>query len=96
MNAESNDINPEIMDEVKDMWGRKDFRLEVTKLKNIFMTKAEALLHGDLHTGSIFITEDDMRVFDTEFAFYGPYGYDIGLLFANFILNYISLGRQRR
>lgn len=33
MNAESNDINPEIMDEVKDMWGRKDFRLEVTKLK---------------------------------------------------------------
>lgn len=62
MNAESNDINPEIMDEVKDMWGRKDFRLEVTKLKNIFMTKAEALLHGDLHTGSIFITEDDMRV----------------------------------
>lgn len=90
MNAESNDINPEIMDEVKDMWGRKDFRLEVTKLKNIFMTKAEALLHGDLHTGSIFITEDDMRVFDTEFAFYGPYGYDIGLLFANFILNYIS------
>lgn len=97
MNAESNDINPEIMDEVKDMWGRKDFRLEVTKLKNIFMTKAEALLHGDLHTGSIFITEDDMRVFDTEFAFYGPYGYDIGLLFANFILNYISWeGREDR
>ncbi len=26
------------------------------------MTKAEGLLHGDLHTGSIFITEDDMRV----------------------------------
>ncbi|EJO5347842.1 S-methyl-5-thioribose kinase [Clostridium botulinum] len=90
MDAESNDINPEIMNEVKNMWGRKDFRLEIVKLKNIFMTKAEALLHGDLHTGSIFIKEDDMRVFDTEFAFYGPYGYDIGLLFANFILNYIS------
>ncbi|EDU37541.1 S-methyl-5-thioribose kinase [Clostridium sporogenes] len=97
MDAESNDINPEIMDEVKNMWGRKDFILEVTKLKNIFMTKAEGLLHGDLHTGSIFITEDDMRVFDTEFAFYGPYGYDIGLLFANFILNYISWeGREDR
>ncbi len=33
MDAESNDINPEIMDEVKNMWGRKDFILEVTKLK---------------------------------------------------------------
>lgn len=90
MNAESNDINPNIMDDAKKLWENKDVRLEITKLKNIFMNKAEALLHGDLHTGSIFITEDDMRVFDAEFAFYGPYGYDIGLLFANFLLNYAS------
>ncbi len=72
MNAESNDINPEIMDEVKNMWGRKDFRLEITKLKNIFMTKAEGLLHGDLHTGSIFITEDDMRVLIQNLLFMVP------------------------
>ncbi|WP_251859829.1 S-methyl-5-thioribose kinase [Clostridium sp. Marseille-Q2269] len=95
ISAESNDINPKILYEVRTMWKRKDFTLEVAKLKNIFMTKAEALLHGDLHTGSIFITEDYIKVFDTEFAFYGPYGYDIGLLFANFILNYVSWeGRQ--
>ncbi|AZV56518.1 S-methyl-5-thioribose kinase [Clostridium sp. AWRP] len=90
MDARSNDINPYIMKDAKKIWKRKDIALETTKLKNIFMTKAEALLHGDLHTGSIFITEKSMRIFDTEFAFYGPYGYDIGLLFANFILNYVS------
>lgn len=90
INAESNYINPYIMEDAKKLWERKEVRLETTKLKNIFITKAEALLHGDLHTGSIFITEDSMKVFDTEFAFYGPYSYDIGLLFANFILNYSS------
>ncbi len=90
MDVESNNVNKYIKDYVKKIWDNKKISLEVSKLKNIFMTKAEALLHGDLHTGSIFINKDKSIVFDCEFAFYGPYGYDIGLLFANFILNYVS------
>ncbi|MEY8764577.1 MULTISPECIES: S-methyl-5-thioribose kinase [Clostridium] len=91
MNAESNDINKYIAEYVREnIWKDKNVCLEVSKLKNIFMTKAESLLHGDLHTGSIFINDEKTVVFDCEFAFYGPYGYDIGLLFANFILNYVS------
>lgn len=90
IDAESNDVNEYIKDYVKKVWNNKKVWLEVSKLKNIFMTKAEALLHGDLHSGSIFINQDKTIVFDCEFAFYGPYGYDIGLLFANFILNYVS------
>jgi 5-methylthioribose kinase len=42
------------------------------------MNNAQALIHGDLHTGSILIKEDSMKVIDPEFAFYGPMGYDIG------------------
>lgn len=90
IDAESNDVNEYIKDYVKKVWDNKKVWLEISKLKNIFMTKAEALLHGDLHSGSIFINQDKSIVFDCEFAFYGPYGYDIGLLFANFILNYVS------
>lgn len=90
MDAESNDVNEFIKDYVKELWKNKEVRLETAKLKNIFMTKAESLLHGDLHTGSIFIDQDKSIVFDTEFAFYGPYSYDIGLLFANIVLNYVS------
>ena len=41
--------------------------------------------HGDLHTGSIFVKQDSTRVFDPEFAFYGPMGYDIGNVVANMI-----------
>lgn len=91
MDAEDNDINEYIKEFVeKEIWASNDIKLETAKLKTIFMTKGESLLHGDLHTGSIFIDDTKSIVFDTEFAFYGPYGYDIGLLFANIVLNYIS------
>lgn len=89
--AEDNNINPHIKEYVeKEIWNDHLLRKETAKLKTIFMTKAESLLHGDLHTGSIFINDDKIKVFDTEFAFYGPYGYDIGLLMANILLNYAS------
>ncbi|WP_285398233.1 S-methyl-5-thioribose kinase [Lysinibacillus sp. fls2-241-R2A-57] len=57
--------------------------LEVAKRKMQFLTEAQALLHGDLHTGSIFINDETLKVIDPEFAFYGPIGYDVGNLIAN-------------
>jgi 5-methylthioribose kinase len=51
-----------------------------------FTNHAEALLHGDLHTGSVMVTADDTRTIDPEFAFYGPMGFDVGALIANFLL----------
>ena len=89
-NAKSNNINPELMDTVNDFWNKTDLRLEVTKLKEIFMMKAQSMIHGDLHTGSIFIGQDEMRVFDSEFSFYGPAGFDIGAVIGNLVLNYAS------
>lgn len=60
---------------------------EVAELKFKFMTNSQALLHGDLHTGSIFVNKKDIVVFDPEFVFYGPIGYDIGNLIANLCMN---------
>ena len=62
----------------------------VSRLKCKFMGNAEALIHGDLHTGSIMVTQDDTRVIDPEFAFYGPMGFDIGAFIGNLLLNYFS------
>lgn len=79
-----------------------ELSLEVAKLKFDFMNNAQALLHGDLHTGSIFVNQDDTRVIDPEFAYYGPIAYDVGCLIANLIMNYISTlafledGKQRQ
>ena len=54
------------------------------------MNHAEALIHADLHTGSIMLNEEDTRVIDPEFAFFGPMGYDIGAVLQNLVLNYLS------
>ena len=59
-------------------------------LKWLFLTRAEALLHGDLHTGSVMVHEGDTRVIDSEFAFYGPMGFDVGALLANLWLNHFA------
>ena len=49
------------------------------------MNNAQALVHGDLHTGSIFINQTGLKVIDPEFAFYGPMGYDIGNVLAHLV-----------
>jgi 5-methylthioribose kinase len=71
--------------------------LEMGHLKFTFMTASEALIHGDLHTGSVMVKSDadgneiSTRAFDSEFSFYGPIAFDIGAVFANF---YIALARS--
>ena len=67
-----------------------DLKVAVSRLKLKFLSSAEAMLHGDLHTGSVMLTPDDTRVIDPEFAFMGPMGFDIGAVLANFLINYFS------
>ena len=69
----------------RELYEDKALHLEIAKLKFDFMNNAQALIHGDLHTGSIFVKQDSTRIFDPEFAFYGPMGYDIGNVIANLI-----------
>ena len=86
-----NIVDPLIADFVKkELYGDKALHLAVAKLKFEFMNNAQALLHGDLHTGSIFVKKDSTKVFDPEFAFFGPMGYDIGNVIANLIFAYDS------
>jgi 5-methylthioribose kinase len=61
-------------------------KIAVQELKYAFLTRGEAMIHGDLHTGSIMVTESDTRVIDPEFAFFGPMGFDVGALLGNFLL----------
>jgi 5-methylthioribose kinase len=62
----------------------------VQKRKLQFLTSAEALIHGDLHTGSIMLTPTDTRVIDPEFAFVGPMGFDVGAVIGNLLIAYYS------
>jgi 5-methylthioribose kinase len=68
----------------------------ISRLKLKFMSQPEALIHGDLHTGSIMVTESETWVIDPEFAFYGPMAFDVGAIIANLIMAYLaSPGHER-
>lgn len=56
----------------------------------VFRTRTEALIHGDLHTGSLMVTKTQTKVIDPEWAFHGPMGFDIGALLGNLLLAYFS------
>ncbi|MCE5171259.1 S-methyl-5-thioribose kinase [Paenibacillus profundus] len=86
----NNNCDAAIEDELKKLSQDCGLQFEVMLLREKFLTQAQALLHGDLHTGSIFITPESTKVIDPEFAYYGPMGFDIGAIIANLILNTIS------
>jgi 5-methylthioribose kinase len=71
---------------------RADESLKVAAqhLKMAFASQAETMLHGDLHTGSVMVGGSDYRVIDPEFATYGPIGFDVGMLIANFLMAHAS------
>lgn len=74
----------------RELYEDEGLHLEVAKLKFEFMTNTQALIHGDLHTGSIFIKPDATKVIDPEFAFYGPIGYDVGNVIANLLFAWLN------
>jgi 5-methylthioribose kinase len=74
-----------------------DLHVAISRLKLKFLSNTEAMIHGDLHIGSVMVTRDDTRVIDPEFAFYGPMGFDIGALVANFLMNFLAKeGHEKR
>ena len=88
-----NNVFPPVSDFVqKELYDDGELHLEVAKLKFDFMNNAQALLHGDLHTGSVFIKQGSTKVIDPEFAFYGPIGYDVGNVIANLEFAYLHAG----
>jgi 5-methylthioribose kinase len=89
--SDTNEYNPKLARSAVDGI-QKDpaVRAAVGEMKYAFMTAAEALIHGDLHIGSIMGNERETYVIDPEFAFYGPMGFDIGALIGNLYLAFFA------
>lgn len=81
---------PQLDDMVAALRADRDLKVEAQHLKYLFTASTQTLLHGDLHTGSVMVTDEDTRVIDPEFAVYGPMAFDIGMLLANFWMAYFS------
>jgi len=86
---EHNHWHPDLADLAAAYRSDPRLRTEIADLRHVFMSSAQALLHGDLHTGSIMVGTRDgaevVRVFDPEFSFVGPIGFDLGLYWGNLV-----------
>lgn len=90
-NAERNNwLSPELDHAVEKMWQDKEMIQVAMRYKYKFMTEAQALLHGDLHLGSVMVTESDTKVIDPEFGFMGPMAFDIGNYMGNLLMAFFS------
>ncbi len=88
--AKLNRHTPGLEPLVAELRADRDLKVAAQRLKHLFAANAETLLHGDLHTGSVMVTDDETRVIDPEFVFYGPISFDVGMLLANFWMSYFS------
>jgi len=90
MEDETNADLPELSDVAERIANDLELKKKILHLKYKFMNQNDALLHGDLHTGSIMINQDETYVIDSEFAFVGPMGFDVGALIANLVMSWVS------
>ncbi|MDP2842434.1 MAG: S-methyl-5-thioribose kinase [Acetobacterium sp.] len=72
------------------LWEKRELRVELLKLRGIFMKKSECLVHGDLHTSNIMIDQSEMKIIDMEYPFMGPSSSDTGYLLGNLLYQYIA------
>lgn len=90
----TNAHNPETSELSRAVMADTAFLEGVAQMKYAFSTRREALLHGDLHTGSVLVGADRLAVIDAEFAFVGPMGFDTGAVIANLLLAYAGAKAQ--
>lgn len=83
---------PQLDDDKMAIENDLELKTAAAKLKQKFVTETQALIHADLHTGSVMCVPKPGETFviDPEFAFYGPMAFDLAALIANFFLAYVS------
>lgn len=88
--ARNRHTSPQLDEIVSNLRGDERLKVAAARFGQKFLNEPQALIHGDLHSGSVMVTEGDTRVIDPEFAFYGPIGFDLGAFLGNLLLSWYS------
>jgi 5-methylthioribose kinase len=90
---EHNGWLPANEEDVRQLRADRVFVHEIALARLRFQEDTQSLIHGDLHTGSVFVRADDasgetgsVRAFDSEFGTFAPTGFDLGAVWANLII----------
>jgi 5-methylthioribose kinase len=92
---EHNWWHPSLAERVAGLYQDNEVQTAVALVRERFENSAQALLHGDLHSGSVMIGStpektQKVTVFDPEFSFVGPIGLDLGLFWSNLAIASIA------
>lgn len=93
--AEMNNHNPLLDPVVNTLRSNIELKRRAQRMLMKFASNTETMVHGDLHSGSIMATDSEISVIDPEFAQYGPFGLDMGMLVANYLMAYFSQPAHR-
>lgn len=93
--ADMNAHTPELDPVVAQLRSDVDLKVRAQQMLQRFASNTETMVHGDLHSGSIMSTATESRIIDPEFVQYGPLGFDIGMLCANFLMAFFSQPAHR-
>ncbi|MEM8914335.1 MAG: S-methyl-5-thioribose kinase [Pseudomonadota bacterium] len=93
--AEMNNHTPGLDRVVETLRADVTLKTKAQQMLQKFASNTETMVHGDLHSGSIMSTDSDSRVIDPEFVQYGPMGFDIGMLCANYLMAFFSQPAHR-
>jgi 5-methylthioribose kinase len=89
-NERNRHTSPQLDEVVAELRGDGRLKVAAAYFGQKFLNEVQALVHGDLHSGSVMVTEGNTRVIDPEFAFYGPIGFDLGAFLGNLLLSWYS------
>ena len=81
---------PEFQKYCESIKNDPELQFQRYKLRHLFMTKSETLIHGDFHTSNIFADDENLKIIDMEYTFGAPFSYDLGFMIANIISQYCS------
>ena len=90
VSARNRHTSPQLDELVSRLRCDATLKVAAARFGQKFLSEPQALIPGDLHSGSVMVTENDSRVIDPEFAFYGPIGFDLGAFFGNLLLSWYS------
>lgn len=85
-------IREELDPYVRNIVLDSDVVLERYKLRDLYMNKSEALIHGDFHTSNLFVGMEELKVIDMEYVFCGPMAFDVGYLEGHLLSQFICAG----
>mmetsp|Transcript_113120 Transcript_113120/g.259246 ORF Transcript_113120/g.259246 Transcript_113120/m.259246 type:complete len:377 (+) Transcript_113120:1688-2818(+) len=93
----TNSFPADLQGEVDSLWASSELQQAVESAKSVFLGAGAAVVHGDLHAGSIMVDRKtgSVKIIDCEFGFWGPPAFDIGMFLAGYVFahaRYVVLG----